>query len=289
MKSLRAGIKITGFLIILIIGGLLKVNAQYKVEGRIVDVGSSFDDVSVVVETNGLKKDVILTNDGAFETYLQKNKIYRFSFFKPEFVAKVIEFSTKVPDNIHFESIQPYYLPVRLFKTFEGVDTVFFKQPVAKIRFDEVISDFADDRDYSLKVKYHIDEMRAEAEKQKEKPVLKKKKKPVEVSEVVELDKIKIQEDTTVIIHKEENFSIVGLPPLKESYPQGRTDEFFDMEGRTVERTIFMNGNVRKVYFVVKHHWGGVFYFIDQAEIGYRCISKKTYENLLANNELDNK
>ena len=72
-------------------------------------------------------------------------------------------------------------------------------------------------------------------------------------------------------------------------YPQGRTDERFELEGRIIERTVFVDGIIRKVYYVVKHDWGAVFYFIDQADLGYRCISKDAYLNLLTTCEISNK
>ncbi|MBS2097385.1 hypothetical protein [Carboxylicivirga linearis] len=288
MKSLRAGAK-TGFLFILIIWGLHTVKAQYKVEGRIVEVGSDYDDVSVAIECNGSKKELKLTPIGNFETYLEANKTYLFNFSKPGYVSKIIEFSTIIPDEVHFETIQPYYLPVRLFKTFEGVDTVFFNQPVAKIKFDKTLSDFADDRDYSLKVKYRIDKMRQKKKKPEKKTVVRKDKRDYPKQEIVLVKKEEIVKQPSQTIDKKEEKSTIDLPPLKERYPQGRTDEIFELDGRTVERTIFMTGNIRKIYLAVHHDWGGVFYFIDQADLGYRCISFEAYENLLATQSLDKK
>jgi len=289
MKSLRAGTIKTGFLFILIIGGLYTVNAQYKVEGRIVEVGSDYNDVSVSIECSGSKKELKLTPIGNFETYLEANKIYLFNFSKPGYVSKIIEFSTVISDEVYFETIQPYYLPVRLFKTFEGVDTVFFKQPVAKIKFDEKLSDFADDRDYSLKVKYRIDKMRQTKKKPENNTAVHKEKRDYPKQEMVVVKKEdKIKKPSRTIKKKEEK-AINGLPPLKEWYQQGRTDEIFELDGRTVERTIFVTGNIRKIYLAVHHDWGGVFYFIDQADLGYRCISFEAYENLLATQSFDKK
>nr|WP_319398407.1 hypothetical protein [uncultured Carboxylicivirga sp.] len=287
MKSLRAGICKAGFLHILLFWGLLTVNAQYKVEGSIVDVGQAFDDVSVVLISDGINKPLQLLNNGGFITYLEKNKVYRFSFSKPGYVKKVIEFSTILPDNIKFETIQPYYLPVRLFKTFEGVDTVFFKQPVAKIRFDEELSDFADDRDYSLNVKYRIDKMREEAQEEASKPAVKREAIIKKESPKAETKALTAKVDDVLVTVEDKKAAVTGMPLLKKEYPDGRTDEYFDLEGREVQRTIFMHNNIRRVYLEVKHDWGGVFYFIDQAELGYRCISKVAYQNLLESNELN--
>lgn len=288
MKSLRAGIIKAGFLFILIFGGLFTVKAQYKVSGEIIDVGSAFHDVYVALESDGINNEITITTDGKFDTYLDWNKVHQFSFRKPGYVTKVIEFSTYLPDNIHPETIQPYYLPVRLFKMFEGVDTVFFNQPVAKIHYDDQLADFADDRDYSLKVKYKIDGMR-------KKGIEKQKKNRQRETFARNNENQRFRKDNTLDSASEtdkkeyKNELINGLPPLKMDYPQGRTDERFELEGRIIERTVFVDGIIRKVYYVVKHDWGGVFYFIDQADLGYRCISKDAYLNLLTTCEISNK
>lgn len=289
MEILRAGICKAGFLFILLLVRLFTVNGQYKVSGEIIDVGLAFENVHVALETGGLKRSIALTCEGKFYTYLQWNRIYRFSFKKKGYVTKVIEFSTVLPENVFPESIQPYFLPVRLFEIFEGVDTVFFNHPVAKIRYDQQLSDFVDDRDYSLKVRYKINEMRKAAESVKEEKI----KPKVSTSTDNKSEKIQINKSTLESASKSDKNikeqQINGLPPLKPVYQQGRTDERFELEGRVVERTIFVFGNLRKVYYMVKHEWGGVFYFIDQADLGCRCISKEAYFNLLINSENNSK
>lgn len=283
MKSLRAGVIKAGFLFFVITGGLFQLHAQYKVSGEIIDVDLSYSDVSLVVVCDGQENQVNISADGKFDTYLQWHKISLLSFKKPGYVAKIIEFSTVLPDEVFPQTIEPYYLPVRLFKMFEGVDTVFFNNPVAKIRFDNRLKDFADDRDYSLNVKYKVDGMRKRAKDLKVsrnvQAASKTKTTVNEANEVVPSKKVK----TSSVEHqkKEGVMLIRGLPPLKSHYHKGRTDEQFVLPGRTIHRSVFIMAQRRQVYFMVKHEWGGVYYFIDEADLGCRCISKQAYESAL--------
>lgn len=75
---------------------------------------------------------IAFDQEGNFRTTVNWNSVIRFVFEKKGFVTKIIEFSTQVPDHVNKASIQPYDLKVRLFKEFPGVDTAFFKNPVAK-------------------------------------------------------------------------------------------------------------------------------------------------------------
>jgi len=274
--------------------------AQYHVSGEILDVGYAYDDVTVELKIKGNRSQIPVSNNGQFITSLEWNSVYFFTFKKPGFVSKVIEFSTELPFDVVNQTIEPYYMPVRLFEVFEGVDTVFFKNPVAKIRFDKNKTrsngqkgDFAHDMDYSLKVKYGIDKMRQKgAELSHNKPRISEKKQtdtkvdPIanQVVKVKEADSDNYRPKTSkvaindgFVAYKEVN----GAPPLKEKYPIGETNESFSFKTREIERTVFIVGDKRRVFLSVKHSWGGHFYFIDEADIGYRCISGEVYNDYL--------
>ncbi len=279
MKSLRAGIIKAGFLISVLFWSSVQMNAQYKVSGEIIDVDFAFQDVAVTLLCDGVKSKIVVSGDGKFDTFLKWNQVSLLSFKKPGYVAKVIEFSTIVPGDVYPQTIEPYYLPVRLFKVFPGVDTVFFKNPVAKIRFDNNLKDFADDRDYSLNVKYKVEGMREKGRKERDHQLGSNKKNRKTTTKKVETRKKKeesVSEETKEVVQKDSEL-IKGLPPLQHSYPQGRTDESFELKGRTIDRTIFCEGKKRRIYFRVKHDWGGEFFFIDEAQLGYRCVSKQVY------------
>ncbi|WP_430816861.1 hypothetical protein [Carboxylicivirga sp. RSCT41] len=283
---LRAGLCLAGFLF------YTNATAQYIVSGEILDVDNTFDDVIVELSVNNQKKELQVSNTGHFRTSLDWNQTYYFKFRKSGYVSKVIEFSTVLPDDKQPSAIEPYHMPVRLFRMFEGVDTVFFQNPIAKIHFDKNLGDFEHDIDYSLKVKYRIDQMREKGKSTPNKPVkpintaqktAKKKSVKAIESEVgqVKTDKsiVVSNKDEIVIDHNE----VVDVPDLKKDYKEGETMEEFNLKNRTIIRHVFLNNGQRRVFLSVKHNWGGHYYFIDEAEIGYRCISKDMYEFFLMN------
>lgn len=267
----------------------MQATAQYIVSGEVLHVNNSYSDVIVELENNGNKKLLNVSPTGHFRTSLEWNQTYHFKFRKTGYVSKVIEFSTILPSTKQPSTIEPYHMPVRLFKMFEGVDTVFFKNPIARIRFDNNLGDFEHDMDYSLKVKYHIDKMRDEGQKSSKsvgnKPAKKSMpskdanekvvKKKVEQAEEAGSDKKK--PDKGVYDYKEIN----GAPDLKQEYKEGETIEEFELKNRIIKRHIFVIDERRRVFLSVKHNWGGHYFFIDEADIGYRCISKETYNDFL--------
>lgn len=288
MNNRRAGLLMVGFIYILLLIGSSSTYSQYVVRGEVIGDGASVNDVTVELSNDNVTKPVNI-RAGRFYSQLEWNKIYLFSFRKPGFVAKVIEFSTKVPDDFPKELLQPYLLQVRLFPIFEGVDTVFFEKPVAKIRFDEELRDFTDDRDYSLQVRYRVQQMRKKRKQKKssaapsnnQESTDKKVNSLINKGEVVKGDTITPIHpiDIKVINPNKKSVSLMNLhlPALKETYPNGKTVEEFDLEGRHVVRTIFFDGDFRRVLVKVEHNWGGVYYFIDELHIGNRCITREAY------------
>ncbi|MCU4177682.1 hypothetical protein [Carboxylicivirga sp. N1Y90] len=297
MERFRAGKKIAGFLLITLLGSIITLNAQYRVTGEIIDVDNVYHDIVVVQKHDGSQEKIKVNSLGKFITLLEWNKVYHLSFKKPGYVSKVIEFSTVVPNSVHRQGIQPYDLPVRLFKVFNGVDTIFFKNPVAKIRYELDVNDFAADKDYSLNVKYRLEQMRKGEKPSNENQLNRTKAKVSSTNStttkntgVNKNDRVTRSKDFTKEIEQDviENEVLVDaeiietdIPALKTNYPIGRTDEHFELKGRSVKRTIINEGNVRRVYFSVKHDWGGEYFFIDEAEIGCRCISEKVYHNAI--------
>ena len=289
MIYIRAGLLKVGFIFILFLGGTAQGYCQFAVRGEVICDNSSANDVVVELSHSGVNQEID-AGAGRFFSQLKWNQTYFFSFKKPGFVSKVIEFSTQVPEDFPKELLQPYLLKVRLFPVFEGVDTVFFEKPVAKIRFDKSFRDFSDDRDYSLQVRYKVEEMRQKGKVAKKTPHIPVKKKPV--GKDVSSDKknpikpmetaTSIREVAVTVAAKQEvkpvkEISNLHLPPLKKRYPNGKTVEEFDLEGKHIVRTIFFDGDFRRVLVLVTHDWGGIYYFIDELHIGNRCITREAY------------
>ena len=287
--NLKAGYCFVGFFLCLILFSGNDIKGQYMVTGEVIDVEKAYHNVIVELATDESNKRIRVSDDGRFLTSLQWNERYYFSFKKEGYVTKIIEFSTILPQEVNRATIHPYHMPVRLFKIFKGVDTVFFNNPVAKIRYDKAESDFSVDKDYSLMVKYKVNEMRQMAIRQSQKnqnksvsassrkkaPVdksVKPKKKAVQVIPQVNNKEQKVKHDMEITGEPTK-----GIPPLKASYPEGESVEEYKLHGRITRRTIFYFQGQRRVFLAVKHDWGGQFYFIDQAAIGYRCISKDVY------------
>ncbi|GEM_PF-2930313 len=285
----KVGFYLVGFFI------CCSIQAQYAVSGSILDVNYNYADVKVHLLNKETDQPVSVNGAGQFYTTLDWNKVYHFKFSKPGYVSKIIEFSTKIPENIQQEAIAPYQMSVRLFKEFQGVDTVFFNNPVAKIRFDNRLKDFEADRDYSLNVKYKIEQMRTGVEKDKAASKsasrsskfknnrnIKPNEPPTETVKKNEGEIIQppIKEESQVHLPRE----VYEVESLKNTYPEGESTEVFELESRVVTRNIFMLDNQRVVMMKVVHNWGKTFYFIDEAPLGYRCISEEMYNYTIDKN-----
>ncbi|MCT4647511.1 MAG: hypothetical protein N4A74_21165 [Carboxylicivirga sp.] len=290
-KYIKAGYCLAGFIM-----ACMHAFGQYTVSGEVLDVDYQYGDVSISLSNGPNVKHIKISNTGKFITSLDWNKTYTFSFYKPGYVSKIIEFSTHLPTNVPRNVIEPYDMQVRLFKVFDGVDTVFFKNPVAKIRYDKNkkrtnggYGDFAHDVDYSLKVKYLTEQMRQKGTQKNKERVhveeIKKTKVKSGTTEQVQTSKNKPASNvhSTVVVAEDKTIpELNGVPALKAIYPKGETVEQFNLETREVTRHVFVMDAQRRVFLSVKHNWGGHYYFIDEADIGFRCISKEVYNHVIA-------
>lgn len=276
-----------------------KASAQplYKINGQIYVDNGTPQNVRVTLFLNGNKlPDIKVRNDGIFSTSLNWDKLYKIQFIKSGYVSKIIEFSTVVPNSIEKNRIEPYYLKVRLFPFFEGVDTVFFKNPVAKIRFDDELNDFQYDMDYSLSIKYKIEEMKKRsAEKKKQQQVNKttnSKSTKKSYDQLIKAKQKNVKDEKNKVVISENSSAVEinlsekpDIPILKNNYPLGRTIEEFDLEDKHVTRVIINHKGKRNVFLKVSHKWGAIFYFKDESPLTYRCITQKTYERETGLNE----
>jgi len=232
-----------------------------------VDGGGSLSGAHVSI-TSDVSSPLYIAFDqeGNFRTTVSWNTVIRFVFEKKGFVTKIIEFSTQVPDHVNKASIEPYDLKVRLFKEFPGVDTAFFKNPVAKIKFDEPTNDFVYDLDYSMMVKYQIDKMK-ENGMLMEAEALRKTMLRDSLLSQKSPDPAKGSEDTMIDI----------LTP-KTNYPEGVTSETFELIDKTVTRVIVKKDGSQHVFLKVKHYWGPEYFFLVESSTNVTCISKKAFE-----------
>lgn len=241
---------------------------NYSIKGQMfVDGGGSLSGahVSIMSEVSSPLY-IAFDQEGNFNTSVDWNTVIRFVFEKKGFVTKIIEFSTHVPNHVNKASIAPYDLKVRLFKEFIGVDTAFFKNPVAKIKFDEATNDFVYDLDYSMMVKYQIDKM-------KENGMLME----AEALRKTFLRDSLLSQKSSDPGKGSENAMIDILNP-KTIYPQGVTSETFELIDKTVTRVIVKKGASQHVFLKVKHYWGPEYFFLIESSSNITCISKKAFE-----------
>ena len=261
--------------------------------GKVLLENDDLSGISVVLSCGGYTRNLDVSQAGIFTTELDWNKVYYFKISKPGFVSKIVEFSTFIPDG-RSRNIEPFYMSVRLFPVFDGVDTVFFKKPVAKVFYDETLNDFTDDRDYALKVVYHIKQMKEKTgskvrrvkkvpeaiQRDKQPQDEKKRHSEVLLSSETSVEK-KAESPNEASASKEADNGIsrhaCNLPPMKDSYPAGRTVETFSIDGKKITRVVIKNGEKQDVFFMVKHPWGGVFYFIDETPLGVFSVTETSF------------
>ncbi len=251
----------------------------YTVMGKILVEGDSPSGTIVLIR-NSEQERIAIDKEGTFSTHLKWNHIYYFYFQKTGFVTKIIEFNTTLPNETQKTKIEPYNLLVKLFKTFDDVDTVFFLNPVAKIQFDSALNDFDYDIDYSMKVKYKLNEMSRLSKEQTVKSIpnrslnVNSNKK----SEIGKTIKPSVNASVKKPVADNHSTNQFQLPPLKESYAQGKTVEVFEYEWKTVTRIIIQEHDLRRVFSKVKHNWGPTFYFKDNSPLSYISIPKQVFE-----------
>lgn len=277
---------------------LCSVNATaqsvYLVFGKVTVTEGSIKGVEAQLIFGNEISALSVNDKGEFTSKLQWSQNYLFAFSKKGYIAKSIRFSTEIPVNVSKNAIEPYMLLVELSPVMANVDTAFFENPVGFIRFDSVINDFDFDRDYSLKVKYT-----APVQKTKEGKIISAKdktnkstsnnqsKKPLERNITVNANKQSKTSGNSTEIPIQSKLSTrpktlyaPDFPPLLDEYPPGITREEFTVPGRKVTRVVLNNNNYLKVLLKVKHNWGGVFYFINEAPDYFRGISRETFIKL---------
>lgn len=267
-----------------------QAQADYPVQGQVfVEKGNSRG-VTVLLKGSATRASVPIDSEGRFSIALTWDAVHEMHFSKAGYVSKIIEFNTKVPSGVNKASIPLYELKVLLFREFEGFDSVFFKRAVAKIRFDEVLSDFDYDTDYSLTVKKRIEQMRAkkatqpqrlpaqgahDTNRQRTNNALKPER-----SAVVNANNSDVRVHDAVVQRGEppNPAHVRAIPPLKAYYPQGRTVEEFMLDGKNVTRVVIQDNGKTKVLLKVTHQWGPTYYFVDEAPLTRRCVSKSVFE-----------
>ena len=263
----------------------------YPVNGKILIDNDDYSGISVKL-TEGVKvTDLNVSSTGIFTVKLDWNRTYYFKFLKSGYVSKIVEFSTFIPDD-RAHNIEPFYMNVRLFPVFNGVDTVFFKKPVAKVYYDKKINDFTDDRDYALKVVYHIEQMKKNALQnssvhkhiqKKLKTVSSNGKKDKESNVEVALVEKAMATISVPVKDKKKKEKRTGnkyrydIPRLKNDYPVGKTVETFFIDNKQITRVIIRSPEKQNVFIQVKHPWGGVFYFIDESPLGIFSVTEDSF------------
>ncbi len=268
--------------------------SKYPVSGSVLIRDGKVTKTSLKIQSGSTEIKIPVDINGNFVTYLNWDADYKLYFSKIGYITKCVEFSTHVPSSVSRNGIYPYEILVELFPKFPDVDTMFFKNPVARIHYSDEIDDFDYDLDYQLTVKRKLEEVKKKyqswvnkesdsnnrtiassiAKNSKEEVVRYQKNVETKGASTAVLPKTTIVRKPTV--KKEGN--PFGVPPLKSNYPEGKTVENFQLKGKIVTRIIMKKGLYQKSYFEVKHDWGGHYYFVQESPTYYRSISKYNFD-----------
>ncbi len=138
---------------------------RFKVNGRLKIDGGDLAGARVVVYRNGAKERTITVDLNRFSLELSLNSNYVLSFEKDGFVAKKLQFDTKLPASATAREYAPFEFAVSLFKQYDDVNIVVFNQPVGKIRYEPSLEDFDYDTDYTKSIQSQLQQAMAEVEK----------------------------------------------------------------------------------------------------------------------------
>ncbi len=280
--------------LILLFAGCAVLTAQYPVSGTVFIRDGKSSQINLLVIHQDKKIKVPVDINGVFNTILDWNEEYQLCFSKRGYISKKIDFNTHIPESFPKDHLYPYQLLVELFPLFPNADTVFFRNPVAKIHFSNHAYDFDFDMDYQLVIKNKIDALKKDyAQWIKEgstkprppKEVVSKKQKAaaldyqkgVEVAKNTKevIAKTTMPNQINKIAVKKDPF---GLPPIEKTYPEGKSIEVFELKGKVITRVVMKNGGYQKVFYRVKHDWGGLYFFVQEAPTYYRSISKYNFD-----------
>ena len=266
---------------------------NYPVRGTVFVREGKASQVNLAIQSLNTQIKVPVDINGNFTALLEWERDYQFCFSKKGYVSKSINFSTKIPEEVDLKSIYPYEILVELFPMFPNVDTVFFKNPVAKIHYNKTYNDFDFDTDYLLSIKYKLDKAKVDYNKWSSNKKTTSKLKKEEATQKQNLNALNYQNAIEVenkkavptptskpIINTKTEIAKnpFNLPPLKASYPQGKSIEIHILKGKQITRVIIRKGQFQKIFFKVKHDWGGLYFFVQESPSNYRSISKYNFE-----------
>ena len=284
-------------LVVLILGGsgsALLSQGMYPVRGTVYVQDGKPDKISLTITCDQRQLRVPVDLNGDFVTHLDWGEDYLLCFSKPGYVGKKIDFSTHIPVSANKKMLYPYEVLVELFPMFPNADTAFFRNPVAKIRYSKTNYDFDYDLDYQLVVKDKIDSYKKKyaqwkkqgisrpvdnkivSQQQKMNALQYQKSIKQETSDKTVPPKTRVTQIAPKKIDKAKD--AFGLPALKPDYPLGKSVEIHELKGKVITRVIIKKGNYQKVFYRVKHNWGGLFYFVQESPENYRSISKYNFE-----------
>jgi serine phosphatase RsbU (regulator of sigma subunit) len=129
-----------------------------EVRGTVTEKEKPLDGsvISLYADSNVLRT-VTTGADGEFDFVLAPDSDYMFSFSKPGYVTKCINFSTKnVPAKRAKEGFTAYDVDVEIFKEVPGVDVgQLLKAPLALVRYDDSFNggDFTFDTQYAKDIR----------------------------------------------------------------------------------------------------------------------------------------
>ncbi len=243
------------------------------------------DRINLTITNKKKQKKVPVDRDGNFSVFINWNERYVFNFSKIGYVAKSVDFQTYIPDYVDKNLIAPYELLVELFPVYPNVDSMFYTKPVAKIEFSQSKQDFDYNLDYQLSIKKRVTKAKNDYLNWVKQTNVKNEYKKSSATQAYTNNKTSLPSEKILKTGSSINKSSVstdsfGLPPLKNNYPEGKTVEVYELKSKTVRRIILNTKTGKKVYYEVKHNWGGLYYFYMISPKYYKSISKYNFEQV---------
>lgn len=155
--------------------------AGLKVKGRFEVKEGELSGSIVTIERNGQNVKSFQPSKGKNDLGLEFGYNYTISFSKPGYVSKSIVFITSVPNDVIDKGSFQYEFTLEIFKQVDGVNTMVYNQPVAKIYYSRESDNFVDDKNYTATIQAQMAKVDAEIEKKKAEPIA-VVNKPVEIS-----------------------------------------------------------------------------------------------------------
>lgn len=268
------------FLVVLLTASGAFSQDSLRIVGEVITPGGDFRKVNITVTKDSLPVASYKVNEnGIFRFQLAYDTVYTVRFARKGFLSKLLIVDTRIPADDDPILRQLVSLKLELLEDRTGMDKE--AQPLGKVLYSRITQEFTYETRYQGNRMTNFEVSGTDLYYG---DVLENRGSGEEENEIVtgqgDLGKRKIQQYQEIaskrqafLGDKTDSLELDADLPPSQSIPEelrfDTTISRYARHGMDVTEVIINNKHILRVYHLVKHDWGGIFYFKN-----YRSISK---------------